>query len=801
MTFNNNMLMAGATANAGGFSIPYAARFNSADSPGLSRAWSNGNRTTGTLSLLFQPSKFDSTTRELLTMGASSGVSNDYILFEHVGTSNIFQIYYYNSGVVWQKSFTQVLRDPSAYYHLCVTFDTTNGTAGDRVILYLNGSRVTAFGTSTNPTASANQPFNVSGGSMYVGKDPAAAGYWDGYVSQVCWIDGAALTPSSFGETDAYGNWIPKDLTALSASKGTNGCLLAFTNSAALGTDAWGGTTFTSSGLTSADQVTSTPTNVYSTFNPLIKNNTTGSIVLTYSDGNLRAVGSSANGTLMLYGTIPFSSGKYRMEATVTNLVEAVACGITPVNKVNTDPDADHLGNGICQYFAYTLDGKVYNNNVNVATNTASSLVDGELIACEVDLDTGEMEWFHKDSGVWTSRGTYSFTPSGDYVFGIQINDNGCDVSVNFGQQGFDGTPTAGFKTLCTSNLPAPAIKDGSAHFQSTLWTGNATNNRAITQTGNSTFSPGFVWIKNRNLVDSHFLVDVVRGASVKLNSNSTVAEGSTAGYFDSFDAAGFTIDSDTQVNGSGNGIVGWQWKAGGAGVSNTNGTITSTVSVNTTAGFSVVTYTGAGAAGTVGHGLGVTPAFIILKSRSNGAAGWYIWHQSVSGTDGNIQFDTAAKSTNAALWNTGHTSTTFGVGNYTGLSQNAATFVAYCFAEIPGYSRMGSYVGNGSADGPFIYTGFPPAFILTKNITTGGAGYDWVLQDTARSPYNMVEKALMPNLAEDENTAYDFDILSNGFKLRGDQSATNRSGNTLVYIAFAEHPFGGVGVSPATAR
>jgi hypothetical protein len=357
-------------------------------------------------------------------------------------------------------------------------------------------------------------------------------------------------------------------------------------------------------------------------------------------------------------------------------------------------------------------------------------------------------------------------------------------------------TTPANFNQMCTANLPAPAIKDGSAHFQPTLYTGN-NSTQSVNQSGNSTFEPGLAWIKDRTVASTARIYDAIRGVNKGLIPSTTAAEASETNFFNSFDSDGFSVgNGGSHLSATGSSYVAWQWKAGGAGVSNTNGTINSTVSVNTTAGFSVVTYTGAGAAGTVGHGLGVTPALIILKSRSNGTSNWYIWHQSVSGTDGNLTFTTEAKSTNAALWNTGHTSTTFGVGNYVGFTENTATFVAYCFAEIPGYSKMGSYTGNGSANGPFIYTGFRPAYVLIKR--TDSAGSEWNIIDSIRPAYNP-EQFLFADTAGDETTTYAFDILSNGFKWR--QATYNASGGTYIFYAVAERPFGGVGVSPATAR
>ena len=301
------------------------------------------------------------------------------------------------------------------------------------------------------------------------------------------------------------------------------------------------------------------------------------------------------------------------------------------------------------------------------------------------------------------------------------------------------------------------------------------------------------VWIKSRSGAYDHGLNDSNRGAGKFLFSNLTSAEGNYPTDFASFNSNGFTLGTGTGVvtNNSGSTYVGWQWKAGGTAVSNTAGTITSSVSANTTAGFSVVTYTGTGANATVGHGLGVAPGMVIIKSRSV-ATNWIVYHSSVAATAHLVLNLTDAAYTDVAFNNTAPTSSVFSIGpaGYS-VNNSAATYVAYCWAPVAGYSAFGSYTGNGSADGPFIYTGFRPRFLMIKRTDT--AGNNWVILDTSRDTYNAAGLYLYPNLsaAEDDYRASTgpIDILSNGLKQRSTLSNVNASGGTYIYACFAENP------------
>jgi hypothetical protein len=336
--------------------------------------------------------------------------------------------------------------------------------------------------------------------------------------------------------------------------------------------------------------------------------------------------------------------------------------------------------------------------------------------------------------------------------------------------------------------MPTPTIPAGNLFMNATLYTGTGATQTITNGVAGQSFQPDFVWGKVRSTTEDNILYDSLRGAGYILSSNTTAAEINNVGFnLTSFNSNGFSLASGNQINQSGQTNVAWQWKAGGAAVTNTAGTISSQVSANTTSGFSVVTYTHNGTnAATVGHGLGVTPSFIINKQRS-AAASWRCYHVSLS-AGYNIQLNlNQAQSVAGDIFQTAPTSSVFTPGN--GDSASGQTMVAYCWAPIAGYSAFGSYVGNGVADGPFIYTGFRPRYYILKNITNAQS---WSVQDTSRSPYNVGSAVLLPNSSSAELTGTDFvDILSNGFKIRHSSSGNNNnSGDTYVYACWAENPF-----------
>ena len=353
-------------------------------------------------------------------------------------------------------------------------------------------------------------------------------------------------------------------------------------------------------------------------------------------------------------------------------------------------------------------------------------------------------------------------------------------------------------------------IDDGSVYFQTLLYTGNGSSSRALTNTGNSDLQPDWLWVKNRSNAVTHGIWDSSRGAGKRLTI-AVDAEEDQANLA-SFNSDGFTVNTGDIVNTNTHTYVAWQWKANaGTTASNSNGGVTSTVQANTAAGFSIVQWAGDGSDETVGHGLSSAPQMYVVKNRAD-STDWRIG-QTVSGnimTGGNgyyMELNDDKASTNpgsAVTWGstpTAPTSTVFTVGSNNAHNGSGDDFVAYCFHSVQGYSKIGSYTGNGNADGPFIYTGFKPAWVMVKETTSGNTN-DWNIYDSKRSTFNSMDDILEANLSDAEGTGRaDIDFLSNGFKQRNTHADSNRSGGTFIYMAFAESPFVSSKGVPTTAR
>jgi len=461
-----------------------------------------------------------------------------------------------------------------------------------------------------------------------------------------------------------------------------------------------------------------------------------------------------------------------------------VECGFKPrfVMLKRTDSTSD--------WFMYdTIRGT--NNKLYAETDTAENAEDGGSTSSNTILSLS--------NGFQLTSGNGSNSSGGTYIFMAFAENFSADAT---------------YKALNTANLSAPSIKDGSKYFGTLLYTADNSSGKTVTGL-NFGAAPDFVWIKNRDNVESHHLMDIVRGNDAFLFSNNTNQEQdkplndtNDTTDFD-FVTDGFSFVSTNYNQGelyfNNRTYVGWNWLAGGSGSNNTAGSITSTVSANPTAGFSIVTYTGNGTAGaTVGHGLGVAPEFIVVKQRSSSTVNknWCVYHTALGNTKVLLLNQTAAQATTSDCWNdSGPSSSTFTLGPgadayATQTNVDTKDYVAYCFAEVEGYSKFGSYTGNNSSDGAFVYTGFAPAFVMIK----ANESTNWVIYDTSRSPYNVADEQLSPNTGGAEVTNDgNADLLSNGFKLRNGAATTNAY--TYVYAAFAENPFGGSGVSPATAR
>ena len=349
-------------------------------------------------------------------------------------------------------------------------------------------------------------------------------------------------------------------------------------------------------------------------------------------------------------------------------------------------------------------------------------------------------------------------------------------------------------------------IDDPSAYFQTLLYTGDGNDDRNLVNTGNSDLQPDWIWIKDRDNVRSHEIYDSSRGATKRIQSDNTGAESTQANNLQAFQSDGFQTGSGPGTNASSQKYVAWQWKAnGGTTASNTDGSITSTVQANTTAGFSIVSWQGnATNPSTIGHGLNQKPDVILLKNRDTSGTNWIMYHSantSAPETDYLILDSTNATTDSANVWSdTSPTSSVFTVGSAGSVNNNGDNFITYCFAEKQGYSKFGSYTGNGNADGAFVYTGFKPAWIMIKKTNNTS---QWVLHDTTRQEFNMQTRFLQANqsAAEGTSSAADLDILSNGFKLRSSDDAQNGNGDTYIYMCFASSPLVGSDGTPTTAR
>jgi hypothetical protein len=768
-----------AAAGVGGDFYPYtvdnSARFERTSADYLSRTiGTSGNRKTWTLSYWYKPTDLDNWQYQF-----SKGTSTDFTYIAHtVSTTTYGMRLLQNVGNITQVQMqpTMLLRDSSAWYHIVWAIDTTQATTANRVRLYVNGVEVTSWQTATYPSQNYDFYWGQSSTTHYIGKH--LSNYTSGYFSQIAIVFGSQLAPSSFGE-DKNGVWVPKDLSGLTF--GAEGTLLDFSNSAALGTDVSGnGNNFTSSGLTSSDQMIDTPTHNNVTWLPTYRfGGSYYNVSGTMSDGNLTASVNTYSQIAIASSVLP-STGKWYWEIEV-DTVAAMGIGMTNTRYLNaiSSNQTLHFNNGGSGNSVY-IEG-------SIVTTYGTSWTTGDVIGVYFNADDGEISWYKNGTAMDSSP--YSLSYSDGWIpYIAQLSGAGtCVGTLVTDENKFNHTPPTDALSLSTANLPEPTIGPNSdttsdENFNTVLYTGNGST-QSVTGVN---FQPDFTWIKNRDGAYSHWLNDAVRGAGLSLASNTNEEEKSYGAYFTAFDSDGFSLAGGTPgFNASGNDYVGWNWKANGSGVTNNDGTVTSTVSVNQDAGFSIITYPyGQGSAG---HGLGAIPDFLIYKERSPNVNNWFVWHKDLSGSDYFLYLDNTGAESNpyGDIFNL--TSTTFGTNS--GLT--GRTGVAYAFVEVEGFSKFGKYTGNGSAtDGPFIYTGFRPAYVIFKRTDSTS---DWNTHDASRSPYNVSDDILWADLSDAETTGSStgkLDFLSNGIKIRGSANGINTSGGTYIYMAFAESPF-----------
>jgi len=703
-------------------------------------------------------------------------------------SSNRLNIYdYVSSTFVAILTSSQVFRDPSAWYHIVCAYDVTQATASNRLKLYVNGVQITAFATATYPALNTSGYLNYGIYATSIAREDGFGNYFDGYLAEVNFIDGQALTPSSFGSTSSTtGVWQP---AKYSGSYGTNGFYLPFTDNSALTTssNAGLGKDFSGNGnywttnnisITAGvtyDSMTDVPTLTSATAANFAVLNPLQASAPALVDGNLNTPSLSAQ---TVYGTISAKSGKWYWEGKCT----ARATGVTYVGVEN---NTYFLSNQAWTTSVFAMQSNSQKYLAGTVTSYGSGFAAGDTIGVALDVTNDTLEFFVNG----TSQGQITSVGMAQNNMRPMFQGNTATWQVNFGQRPFAYTPPTGFVALNTYNLPTSTIVKGNTVMDATLYTGTLLSNSVVNA---AAFKPDLVWLKSRSAATNNELTDSVRGVTKALVSNSTAAEATDVQGLTAFNTNGFTVGTNTDYNNLAATYVAWQWQAGqGSSSSNTSGSITSSVSVNASAGFSVVTYTGISAAGTVGHGLGVAPSFIVVKDRSRAGFNWSCYHSSLGATYAILLNSTNAAASGSTDWNsTAPTSSVFSIptggGSYN-TNYNGDSFVAYCWTPIAGYSAFGSYTGNGSADGTFVYTGFRPKFVMIKRTDAGG--YSWCMYDTARDPYNAEITLLRADSSSGDVSPYALDGLSNGFKLRQAYDATNASGGTFIYMAFAENP------------
>jgi hypothetical protein len=925
--FHNNVLSgaAGQGGAAAGGVATKSLRFNKPDSAHLDKTFSSaGNRKKWTFAAWVKRSLFGASQRILRAVSGSTEAGIQFLSGEKI------ELYDYSGGYTWQLNTSALFRDPSAWYHIVVAFDTTQATAADRVSLYVNGSEVTDFSTSTYPSQNFEGLVNNNVQHSIAGQDGLKFG---GYMADIYFIDGSALDATSFGAFDDNGVW---QVAEYDGTFGTNGFhLLDFANESTIGHDSSGnendftannlspfragngtyGATISNSTLnndpsvifngtpsssyvdrptnnstvtftgipqastsvriylTSLESGTMTtngsyavspgsqfpnayiePTNVsypftltsitvtggssshgygigaievdgvvldngsgsdtdvlfdaptngsqsdtgaggevsgnYCVFNPLSSRR-----LGVLSDGNLKTVFSGDS--TRAEGTIAVNSGKFYWEAeAITNMQTHTIggrIGICETNRINIQSaervefDIDwHANSGV------RLRRAGYSS---VSLSTGTNYNDGDLIGVALDVDNSTVK-FYKNGSLAYNIDFSSYVTAGSKF--LTAHSWGYFTSTwvyNFGARPFVHAAPSGYKTLCSTNLTTPTIADGSDYFDIDLYTGTGTTH----ERSEFSFSPDFVWIKQRNTTRNNLLFDTVRGANEFAVSNSSGDPGTGSGMVTSFDSDGFTLGNSADVNQSNGTFCAWCWDAGTSTVSNTDGSVTTSVRANATAGCSIVQFTVPSGSDlkSYGHGLNAEPSIIFTK-RTNGSGNWQVF-TNATGSNQSLTLNSNAAASAASSSNYASGSSTFSLknGHYTDTGWEV---IAYCFAPVAGYSHFSSWEGNGSTDGPFVYTGFRPKFIIMKGASSGGANYNWAFVDTERGAGNVSNHTLAANLNNGEsyfgNGANAFgpnnklDILSNGFKPRESATFHNTSGVTYIFMAWAENPF-----------
>ena len=789
--------------------IQKSLRFRSGGSTYLNRTPSSaGNRKTWTWSAWIKRGTLGS--KQRFFTADDNATYATYLILEFQSDDNLRALAGTEAAAgTLTKETAAVIRDTTNWYHLLFKFDASNTSA----VWYINGEEITDLNSSTDPS---NQDYQVNATSQhFLGRAGSSldsdGAYFDGYMAEVNFVDGQALDASYFGFTDSQtGIWMPK---RYEGSYGTNGFRLDFldnSSAAALGIDkSPNGNDFTvnnhsvSASLTN-DSMLDTPTNNFCVLNH--GNKTTS---FSGKDGGLTFDQTSNDQAIT--GTFFVTSGKWYWEF-YKNSGHNPEIGIATVAETTLSQRSDGFIDGRAAFISN--DGRIRTGSSSTANITGSS--SGQTgagwlrIACDMD---NKKIWFSDLSGNYFNSGNPATGANPAYDFSSHSVADGWAPYIcmttsntgngypNFGQfdlNNFSSNIPAGFKTLTAQNLRDELITSSQAinpseHFAATTYTGA----QSSTNITGLKFKPDLIWMKSRTQLYNHYLFDSVRGFGSKhLIPNSDAAEGpseSDTTALGGTRSSGFFISSASGISDTyqaPNNYIAWCWKAGGAAVTNNDGTITTSVSVNEEAGFSIISYSGTGSAGTIGHGLGKVPKWIITKRRT-GTEDWKVYSPFIDGGKFLKLNSTQDQTSNSNVYpNTAPTSTVYSVGSHPSVTENGDTYIAYCWAEIPGYSKFGKYKGNGNANGPYVHLGFRPALLITRRIDSGD---HWIIRDSARNTDNQVYSILNPNSNAVEfgsrGHVQNVDFLANGFKITGSDSGQNGSTGTYIFIAFAEQP------------
>jgi|TARA_R100000479_G_scaffold169171_1_gene110693 hypothetical protein len=751
----------------------------------LTRSTTSHSSTEVVMACWFQFTNLAASNKGLMGLGTgTSGSNNSGLWFSTDNGANT--VYFYANG---QAAYTtQVLRD-IGWYHILGSWKLDeSGTAKGK--LFINGSEVTSFssdgrgswGTSFNSTAtqSVGSAFDTT--------------MFPGYIAQPIMLDGQSIQGGDVAITDfvdtftfgANGSQIipKKNVAALAGAAGGNSFCLDFANSGDLGNDVSGNNKDLTTSMGTDHQSSNTPSLVYPTLNPLAQNSTG----VTLSEGNL-GVARSSSSQGVVPATMGMTSGKFYCEVTINDSSNFVV-GLVEGQLLSTANR--YLGQDSNTY-GYDAGGQKVTGGSYSSYGT--SYTSGDVVSIIFDADAGKL-FFGKDGTVQNSGNPVDGTnfafenlTNGPYFFAASVENVSSANVFNFGTSSFAHTPPTGFVALNSANLTAPT-HFGCDYFTPVKYTGNGTaigsGGKAVT---GANLQPDFVWIKNRDASDSHALYDVVRGTTKQAETDTTAIETTEAEGLSTFGSDGFTVGSLAEVNTSSEDFISWNFKAGGSASSNGSGSITSSVSAAAPGHFSIVSWTGNTTAGaTVGHGLGGTPEFIIGIARNESGENKPVYHKFMTADTDHLKINenNAQGTAGTTIWDvSAMSSTVIGLGA-AAQSNSTNGMIAFCFRSVPGVCKVGSYVGNGNADGPYVVTGFTPSWVMVKPI---GASNPWTITDTARDPVNATTRRLHPNLnqAEETDSLTCGDILADGFKVRASHGNVNQSGISFLYVALSQ--------------